>query len=104
MITEYIDCRELMYQVKKVFDVQIDEYKREGNGFMVFKLLTLEINVIDRLEVADLCADEIMEWQRKAVDEGRDRDSEIYAECSALLLKKLGMKCYRIVNGVKEEL
>ncbi|MBO4701848.1 MAG: hypothetical protein J5625_04200 [Lachnospiraceae bacterium] len=104
MITEYIDCRELMYQVKKVFDVQIDEYKREGNGFMVFKLLTLEINVIDRLEVADLAADEIIEREHKAADEGLEIESEIYAECAALILKKLGMKCYRIVNGVKEEI
>ena len=104
MITEYIDCRELMYQVKKAFDKEINKYKRRGNRFMVFKLLTLEINVIDRLEVADLAADEIMELQRKASDEGRDHDAEIYGECLVIIMKKLGVKCYRIVNGVKEEL
>ena len=100
-MAKYIDYRDIETELSKIFEREIEDHKKKGDFMWSYKINSLKRLTFERLEGLDKASDEIEMLLHKAQEEEREQDAQIYGECYRIILKKLGIECYKIVNGEK---
>ena len=98
-MAKYIYYTEIEEELSKIFDREIQDHVKKGDFMWSYKINSLKKVTFERLEGLEEASNEIDELRYKAEQDGREQEAQIYSECAMILFKKLGMECFKIVNG-----